>query len=402
MKWTKSLATKASKILAKHTTKTDALADIVVTLQLRSLSWIALEHAMVRNTGRTAFSFLKPAPISPVVAVEKKEEASRDKATIDSLVQELRDAKKRQEFIDRLAKAKGTPRIFTREKASGMREMTAVALCSDLHVEEPVDPESVGGINEYNLVIADKRLKNFFNGVAWQIEHQRASGHLAIRDLLMWAGGDWMSGFIHEDLIQSNQLSPTQTSLWLLPRMRDGIRMLLDRLQLEHLEIVCSYGNHGRTTPKTRIQNGASNSYEWLLYNTLAEMFRDEKRVHFEITQSPHQYAEVYDKTLHFHHGDSVRSMGGIGGIGVPLLRAMTRWDLARKADLHHVGHFHTFSDFGRLLVNGSLIGYGPFSQWIGASPEPPQQLMYMLDSKRGKCQVTPVWVGDLKKRAAA
>ena len=97
-----------------------------------------------------------------------------------------------------------------------------------------------------------------------------------------------------------------------------------------------------------------------------------------------------------------MRSLGGIGGLSVPLLKAVTRWDLAVRADYHHIGHFHTYSDFGRVLVNGSLIGYGPFSQWIGASPEPPQQLTYMLDSKRGKCQVTPIWVGEGKKAQAA
>ncbi len=348
-------------------------------------------HGICGSCYRRSFE----APKGLVADAEARARDANNKAQIAGLVQELQDAKKRQEFIDRLAKAKGTPKIIRREKNSGLREMTAVALCSDLHVEEPVLPESVGGINSYNLDIADKRLKRLFQGIVWQVQHHRASKHITVRDLLFWAGGDWMSGFIHEDLVQSNALSPVETSLWLLPRMRDGIRTLLDDLALDHLEIPCSYGNHGRTTAKTRVQNGASNSYEWLLYNTLAEIFRDEKRVHFEITPSPHQYVEVYDKTLHFHHGDSVKSMGGIGGIGVPLLRAVTRWDLARKADLHHVGHFHTFSDFGRLLVNGSLIGYGPFSQWIGASPEPPQQMFYMLDAKRGKCQVTPLWVGQ-------
>ncbi len=387
MKWNKALAQKAAKKLSEHTDKNAAAAAIGVT-------WSTLEKAFPRHLGRTAFSYLKEPPPTPVDAAEAREEKASDKRTIADLVEQLRAANERQKFLDATSKCR-PPKIISRERNSGIREMTQVVLCSDLHVEEPVLPESVGGINEYNMDIADVRLKRLFNGIRWNVEHHRSDGHIAIRDLVLWLGGDLMSGFIHDDLVQSNEASPVETSLWLMPRLRNGIHTLLNDLQLDTLTIPCSYGNHGRTTPKTRVQNGASNSYEWLFYHNLAAHFDGDPRVRFEITKSPHQYVQVYDKALHFHHGDSVRSMGGVGGISVPLLRAMPRWDAARFADLHHVGHFHTYSDFGRLLVNGSLIGFGPFSQWIGASPEPPQQLSYMLDSKRGKCQVTPIWVGE-------
>ncbi len=387
MKWTKALAQKAAKTVAQHTDKVAAAAAVGV-------SWGSMDKAFPRHLGRSAFSYLKEAPVHPVVVAEQRDERAYDKRMIADLVEQLREAKERQKFLDATSKC-APARVIAREKNSGIREMTAVVLCSDLHVEEPVTLESVGGINEYNMTIADARLKRLFAGIRWNVEHHRADGHIAIRDLVLWLGGDFMPGFIHDDLVQSNELSPVETSLWLMPRIRNGIHTLLNDLQLESITIPCSYGNHGRTTPKTRVQNGASNSYEWLFYHNLSAHFDNDPRVRFEITQSPHQYVQVYDKTLHFHHGDSVRSMGGVGGISVPLLRAMPRWDAARFADLHHVGHFHTYSDFGRLLVNGSLIGFGPFSQWIGASPEPPQQLSYMLDSKRGKCQVSPIWVGE-------
>ncbi len=393
MKWTKALVTKAAKALGTSSDKGVALSAVRAAVG-RPVTWNAVERVTQRYLGKTIGSCLAEAQMSPVEAAEAREEKASDKRVIAELVEELREAHERQKFLDAIAKIK-PPRIIAREKNSGKREMTCVALCSDLHVEEPVTLESVGGINEYNMTIADKRLKRFFAGICWIIEHHRADGTIVIRDLILALLGDLMSGFIHEDLVQSNALSPIETSLWLLPRIRDGILMLLNELGLESITIPCSYGNHGRTTAKTRVQNGASNSYEWLFYHTLASHFADEPRVRFVITASPHQYVEAYDKTLHFHHGDSVRSMGGVGGISVPLLRAMPRWDAARYADYHHVGHFHTYSDFGRLMVNGSLIGFGPFSQWIGASPEPPQQLSYMLDSRRGKCQVTPIWVGE-------
>lgn len=363
----------------------------------RNFSWDALDRILARKTGKTAFSHLRTPPVEPVAAAVAREAKTTDKETIADLVEQVREAKERQAFLDATSKVRGEPKILPREKRSGLREMTSVALLSDLHVEEPVTLESVGGVNEYNMEIADTRLKRFFQGLRWNMDHHRADGQLRLRDLVLWLGGDFMSGFIHDDLVQSNELSPVETSLWLMKRIRDGIHTLLADTNLETITIPCSYGNHGRTTPKRRIQNGASNSYEWLFYNNLATHFAKERRIRFEITQSSHQWVTVYDKVLDFHHGDSVKYQGGVGGIAVPLLRAAPRWDAQRKADYHHVGHFHTISDFGKVLVNGSLIGFGPYSQEIGATPEAPAQLTYLLDSRRGKCQVTPIWVDELR-----
>ena len=329
----------------------------------------------------------------PVEAYDARVTAASDKATIKTLVEQIREAKSRQAFIDAIAKNKGTPKILPRERTSGLREMTAVVLASDWHVEEPVLPESVAGRNEYNLTIADKRVKRFFDGIIWNFEHHRASKRLVIRDLVLWLGGDLMTGFIHEELMEGNALSPTETIRWLLPRLRDGIHTLLETLDLTHIEIPCSYGNHGRTTAKPRVSTGYANSFEWLMYHSLADAFRDEPRVHFEITNSPHQYVEVYNRTLHFHHGDSLKYMGGVGGLGIPLLKAVPQWNSVRFAEYHNVGHFHQLIDFGPAMCNGSLIGFGGYSQHIRAAFEEPAQAMYFVDKTRGKCLVTKLWV---------
>ena len=321
-------------------------------------------------------------------------ERQRDKKTIGDLLDQLRQARSRQAFIDAASSYRATPKILAREKeTTTLRELTAVVLASDWHVEEPVDPEAVAGRNAYNLTIADARVERFFRGIIWHITHHRASDRLLIRDLVLWLGGDFCSGFIHPELVESNLLSPTETVRWLLPRLRNGIATLLDHLDLDHIEIPCSYGNHGRTTDKPRISTGYANSYEWLMYHSLADEFKHEPRVHFEITNSPHQYVEVYGKTLHFHHGDDVKYMGGVGGLGIPLLKAVPLWERVKAADVHCIGHHHTFTDYGRIVVNGSLIGFGPYSQRIRAPFEPPQQAIFYMDSKRGKCMTSAIWV---------
>jgi hypothetical protein len=331
----------------------------------------------------------------------KKEEEARHKKEVAQLVAQVRELAARQEFLDKVKPFHRPPRILAGERTSGLREMTAVVLASDWHVEEPVEAESVAHCNEYNLTVADLRIRRFFNGIIWNIEHQRASKRLMIRDLVLWLGGDLITGFIHPELVESNELSPTVATRWIQTRLRDGLATLLERCKLDRIVVPCSYGNHGRTTEKRRVSTGYANSFEWLMYHNLSDAFTSDKRVQFEITNSPHQYVQVYDKILHFHHGDEVKYQGGVGGVAIPLLKRVASWDSVRTAHIHHVGHFHQLRDFGNAVVNGSLIGYGPFSQSIGARFELAQQGMYFIDSKMGRCQSTPLWVqkpSDIKK----
>lgn len=396
--WSKERLDAAITVLGTHSSFDGRCqADLAKALR-KPVSLDSLQKALRRSGYGSPSSYLSPRASEephPLVEKEAREEESRDKRKIAQLVDELREAKARQAFLDSVASHKAPPKILRREKVSGVRDLTAVALASDWHVEEPVEAEAVAYRNEYNLEIADRRVEKFFRSIIWNVEHHRSSGRLAIRDLVLWLGGDLMTGYIHPELVESNLLSPTETVRWLLPRLRNGIATLVDHLGLERIVVPCSYGNHGRTTDKPRVSTGYANSYEWLMYHSLSDEFRNDKRVEFEITNSPHQYVQVYDYTLHFHHGDDVKYMGGVGGIGIPLLKAVPMWDLVKRADVHCIGHHHSLLDYGRVVVNGSLIGYGPYSQRIRAAFEPPQQAMFYMDSKRGKCMTTALWVDE-------
>lgn len=348
----------------------------------------------------------RPAPVpDPVADREKRDETVRLRSQLDDLVRRLREANARHAFIESAAVHREPPRILPRERVSGIREMTAVVLASDWHVEEPVDPVSIAFRNEYNLEIASQRIERFFREIIWNFEHHRASGRIAIRDLVLWLGGDLYSGFIHDELIESNELSPVEVVRWLLPRLRDGIATLLEHLALERLVVPCSHGNHGRTTKRPRVATGHANSFDWLLYHSLADEFRHDRRVEFFITASAHQYVQVYDATVHFHHGDEVKYQGGVGGLGIPLLKAVPMWDSVKPADLHCIGHWHQLKDYGRAIVNGSLIGFNAYAQSIRAQFELPRQAMFYLDTSGEKSMLTPLRVSETetsKDQAAA
>jgi hypothetical protein len=330
----------------------------------------------------------------PVERREKIDENVRLRSENDDLVRRLREANARQKFIDKAAEYRTPPKIISRYAKVGTREMTPVVLASDWHVEEEVQAESIAGRNEYNLEIADERIKRFFRAIVWHVEHHRASGRITIRDLVLWLGGDLYSGFIHDELKETNSLQPTLAIRWLIPRLRDGIYSLLEHLKLERLVIPCSHGNHGRTTKKSQVATGYANSFDWLMYHSLKDEFRDDPRVRFEITASAHQYVDVYGNIVHFHHGDEVQYQGGIGGLGIPLLKAVPMWDRVKPALVHCIGHWHQFRDLGRALVNGSLIGFNAYAQKIRAEFEEPRQMLFFVDSKRGgPHMVTKLWV---------
>lgn len=400
--WTEQRIARAKEALSKSYTTREAAAKLGVSKDalrnaIRDVGENVADYLMKRAVPAddAPIPFTVPEDLHPVDQQIAKEAAAKERRQVDSMVDEIRELRARQAFLDDVAAKNAPPKILPRETSEGVREMTFVALGSDWHTEEVVTPESVAFRNEYNLEISERRIRRFFDSIIWNVEHHRASGRIAIRDGIIWLGGDLMTGYIHPELEESNELSPTETIIWLKPRIRDGINTVLERLGLDRLIIPCSHGNHGRTGIKMRVKTSYANSYEWLMYHGLMEDFKGDSCVEFVVTNSEHQYVQAYDWTLHFHHGHDVRYQGGIGGIGIPFLKACYSWDRVRRADVHNIGHWHMLRDFGNGIVNGSLIGFSDFSQKIRADFEEPQQAFYFMDSHRGKCMWTPLWVED-------
>jgi hypothetical protein len=283
--------------------------------------------------------------------------------------------------------------IKPREIKSGAREATWVALASDWHIEETVDPEKVNGVNSYNLTIARHRIERYFSGVSWLINYH--SDKFKLKDGVLWLGGDLITGYLREENLEDNQCSPVQAIAKLQSWIADGIRHLLKTTNTDNLKVVCNSGNHGRLTHKVRPATREANSLEWLLYHFLAREFADDKRVEFQLPKGVHSYVQIYDWTVRFTHGDAAKYGGGVGGVMIPIRKAIYRWDTVRRADWTNIGHFHTYHDLNDLVINGSLIGYNTYALEIGAQYEEPKQAFYLVDSRRGKTMPACVWVKD-------
>ena len=108
---------------------------------------------------------------------------------------------------------------------------------------------------------------------------------------------------------------------------------------------------------------------------------------------------DVYDKTIRFHHGHAMRYYGGVGGIYIPVNKAIAQWNKARPASLDIFGHFHQLKDGGIFVSNGSLIGWSPYSMRIKADYEEPKQAFIVIDNKHGRTFTCPIYVKRSAKK---
>lgn len=311
------------------------------------------------------------------------------KFTFDSDLQKLQEEnillQRKQSLLLELDKHTPKKIIITPEKSKS--EATAIIIFSDWHLEENVDEISVNGKNKYNLKIAEESSKNAFANSLKLIN--MFSKDIYIKNVVVGLLGDFISGYIHDDLIEENQLSPTQAILKTFEILKSGIEYWLKNSKYKYT-FVCKFGNHGRTTKKNRIQTAYRNSYEWMLYHFLAKEFKSQN---FIIENNYHTIVEIYNRKIRFHHGDWIKYQGGIGGITIPANKSISQWNKAENVYLDIFGHWHTFFDGGNFICNGSLIGYNSFAINIKAAYEEPKQALILLDKKRGKTIVAPIFV---------
>jgi hypothetical protein len=156
--------------------------------------------------------------VTPVQRAEKRDAEARLRREHSELVEQLRDAEARQAVLDKLS-AIHVPRIERREKsrkASARHEATAHAMLSDVHAGETVTLETTSGRNEYTLEICENSLERFFGATRWLTDMHREG--FTIRDTILWFGGDLISGMLHDDQHETDELHPVETVAWLKPR----------------------------------------------------------------------------------------------------------------------------------------------------------------------------------------
>ncbi len=288
--------------------------------------------------------------------------------------------------LDALRGDSGLLEIQPRE-SSGTSEGVVVMVASDWHIGEGVGAE-VGGLNTFDVDIAKARVTKFFqHGLRLiRLLQQDIKIHTVVLALL----GDFINGTIHEEFADTNTLLPMDELLLAQAYIAGGIDFLLTHFE-GNLVIPCHSGNHARTTKTTRFSVENGHSLEYVLYRSLAEKYKDEPRIQFAIGSGMHSYLTIFDKTVRFQHGHAVKYGGGVGGLYIPVHKAIAMWNQGKRADLDIFGHFHQLRDGGSFICNGSLVGYDSYALSIKASFEPPRQALLLFDRKRGRTCTWPI-----------
>lgn len=308
-------------------------------------------------------------------------------AKYEALMAETDRLKSELEAATILSSHQGASLAIPRPKAN-KREATAVALASDWHAEEPVDPDKVSGLNEYSVEIFKRRSGWFFRNLKSLIAKE--SEHVNIPRLVLWLGGDFFTGNIHEDTSEANELGLMDAAMLVQDSIVSGIKFLVGETDLE-IVVPCSSGNHGRITKERRIKTEQENSLERYMYSNISKEFASEPRVKMILPEGYHTYLDLYGMTLRFHHGHSISYGGGVGGITIPVNKSIASWNIAKRADLDCFGHFHQRIHSKLFVSNGSMIGYNEYAVSIKAPYEEPTQAFFLIDSKHGKTTEAPI-----------
>ncbi|NDC64093.1 MAG: hypothetical protein EBZ59_08955 [Planctomycetia bacterium] len=310
----------------------------------------------------------------------------------------LHEADRQRERADAMAglagvKAKPMPRKTRPARANSA---TAVVVLSDWHVEETVTAEQTSGLNRFDLEVADRRIAELAKRLGVLIEHER---QLAKIDRIVVAAlGDFISGHIHEELVETCSLAPMAAARWASARLRGMVDMVADLAR--EVIVVTQPGNHGRSNHgKPRKATEHEHSFEQNAYLIMAAQ-ESRPNVQWQVAEGYLHYLDLDGFTIRSHHGHEIRYQGGVGGITIPVNKAIAAWNRSRPAHLDLFGHWHQWGWIrGRYVSNGSLIGLNAFALRIKAEYEPPCQSLVVIDhGRREVTRAMPVFCdGDLR-----
>lgn len=284
--------------------------------------------------------------------------------------------------------------LVDQEQGSQQCPGTPTLFLSDWHWAEVVNPAEVGFKNAYNIEISKERARICVEKTIEVLF--RHSVNTDYPGLVLALGGDMVSGSIHDELKETNEIE-------IMPTVMDLVEVLTWVIQkfLQHFKqifIPCVTGNHGRNTTKIRFKQRVYQSYDWLVYTMLEKTFLHDSRVQFFIPQGPDALYSVFSTRYLLTHGDML-GRGGDGLIGP--IGPITRGDHRRRTrnsglglgyDVLICGHFHQLMMLRSRIVNGSLKGLDEYSFTQAFGYEPPMQALWMTHPTLGVTASYPIF----------
>ncbi len=342
----------------------------------------------------------KPAPTlaDDVQSHKAQQEQGASRAKLKDAVSTIAGLQDRIKDLEWAAKASFKPAEWTLPShAPKKREHTPYLLTSDFQVGEVIRKEETEAGYGYDSDIFRRRYRRMIDTTIY-LSFEHAGHDWKYPGIIYSRGGDTISGGIHEELRDTDDMTPIEACECVFEEESAGIEKLAQAFGKVEVKSPDAAGNHDRNTFKPRSKKAGAHSYDRLISYMLRRHFRNDSRVSFQVSESFDVYFPIYDMKILLTHGDRMGSRGGQGFIG-PLATIMrgAQKTIAEQAALgRHVdrvdhGHFHTPGYIGWVLSNGCLPGYSEYAKSFRMRPSEPQQMLLYHHPKRGVVDIKPL-----------
>ena len=350
-------------------------------------------EAAARRAGHQAPKGAAPEPRTlddDVIRHRSQSSSVQDKARLKEALARIATLQDRLRDYEWAANASLKPADWTLALSpKGKSECMPHLFTSDHQVGEVIRSEETDHAYGYDVAAFRTRYRLLIaTTVDICFNHERQRSYPG---MIYGRGGDAISGAIHEELAQTDQLTPIEAVEVCFEEEAAGIRKLRDAFGRVEVKETEEGGNHGRDTHKPHSKRASGHSLERLISYLLRREFGGDPRVSFQTSKSPDVHYSIYGRRIVQTHGDKIGSRGGQGFIGAEatILRGAQKVSLEFQArglgvDEVHMGHFHIARDFGWVLSNGSLPGYSEFAKNNRMRPEPPCQWLSFYGPKYG------------------
>lgn len=379
--------------LVTHPSKTSAAIALGLT---RSTYRDRLTEARRRGL-RPNLSQPHPDPTEGAVSTIETDILRDRVRTLETLLKhqkadEIDATQVRTAILQLTATSANPPKWLVQQRLPKGSPGTPTLFLSDLHWGEVVDASQIGGVNSYDIEIAQQRMRNVVTRAIDLLKCHMVNPEYP--GLVLALGGDMVTGDIHEELSATNamEIMPTFVDLY------DSLVWAIDTLAdvFGKVFVPCVSGNHGRATHKIRAKGRNFTSFDWLLYVMLERHFAKDSRITIYAPNGPDALYKVHNHRYLLTHGDQFR--GGDSMIGP--LGPITRGDhkkrsrnsqIGQEYDTILMGHWHQDIRLRRLIVNGSLKGYDEYAYSNNFFFEPPSQALWMTHPQHGITFSMPV-----------
>jgi len=331
------------------------------------------------------------------------------KKTVTRLQRDEDTAEKIRETIFKLAQRTPEPPAWVTSRGGKAGSRGApVTIWSDIHYGEVVSANEVGGVNEYNSAIANKRMRALVN-ITVDLAHNHMGRAVAnYPGIIICLGGDMIGGDIHEELMATNDRTPHQAVNDLTDILAGAIDTMATKFGKAF--VPCVVGNHGRSTKRPTFKRRVFTNYDWSIYCNLERHFRKSPNVRFLIPPESDAHFSVFGHRFLLTHGDSLGVKGGDGIIGAigPIVRGAIKVhnseaQIGRDFDTLLMCHWHTYMSLPQqgVIVNGCVKGFDEYARLaLRARYSPPTQSLFFCHPDHGITASWPVYLDE--RRSAA